>query len=65
MRKAILEVPSEHIGDFTEKLVETGLENSIIGKTENDEIEIEVLYDKDEEDSVDELEEFLSELKGE
>ena len=65
MRKAIFEVPSEHIADFAEKLVETGLENSIIGKTENDEIEIEVLYDKDEADSVDELEEFLSELKGE
>jgi len=65
MRTATFEVPSEHIVDFTEKLVETGLENSIIGKTENDEIEIEVLYDKDEADSVDELEEFLSELKGE
>lgn len=64
MRKAIFEVPAEHIGDFTDRLVETGLENSITGRTEDDEIEIEVLYDKGQEDSVDELDEFLSELNG-
>ena len=44
MRKVNFEVPSEVIGDFTEKLTELELENSIVGKTEDDEIEIEVTY---------------------
>jgi hypothetical protein len=62
MRKAKFEVPSEVIGEFTEKMVELELENSIVGKTEDDEIEVEVLYEKNEADKVDELEEFLENL---
>lgn len=62
MRKAKFEVPTEVIGEFTEKMVELELENSIIGKTEDDEIEVEVLYEKNEAQAVDELEEFLEEL---
>lgn len=62
MRKVNFEVPSEVIGDFTEKLTELELENSIVGKTEDDEIEIEVTYDKTESKQVDELETYLEEL---
>lgn len=62
MRKVVFEVPSEVIGQFTEKMVELELENSIVGKTEDDEIEVEVLYEKDEVQEVDELEEYLEEL---
>ncbi len=63
MRKMSFEVPQEVIGDFTEKLIELELENSIVGKTEDEEIEIEVSYEKSESKLVDELEEFLEELK--
>jgi hypothetical protein len=62
MRRIIFEVPQEVIGDFTEKLTELELENSIVGKTENGKIEIEVSYEKSESDQVDELEEYLGEL---
>ena len=62
MRKVSFEVPQEVIGDFTEKLTELELENSIVGKTENDEIEVEVYYEKTESKQVDELEEFLEKL---
>jgi hypothetical protein len=64
MRKVSFEVPSEVIGDFTEKLTELELENSIVGKTQDDEIEVEVYYEKSESKLVDELEEYLDELKG-
>ena len=63
MRKAHFEVPSEVIGNFTEKMTELELENSIVGKNEDGEIEVEVYYEKDESDSVDELETYLEELK--
>lgn len=63
MRKATFEVPSDLMGDFTEKLTELELTNSIIGTTEDDEIQVEVYYEKDESDAVDELETFLEELK--
>jgi predicted CopG family antitoxin len=62
MRKVSFEVPSEVIGDFTEKLTELELANSIIGKTEDDEIEVEVYYEKSESKQVDDLEEYLEEL---
>ena len=59
----MFEVPSEVVGEFTEKLTDLELENSIVGKNDNDEIEIEVLYEKNESKQVDELEAFLEELK--
>lgn len=64
MRKAMFVVPSEVIGEFTEKLTDLELENSIVGKTDEDEIEIEVLYEKNESKQVDELETFLEELQN-
>lgn len=63
MRKAMFEVPSEVIGEFTEKLTDLELENSIVGKNDDDEIEVEVLYEKSESKEVDELESFLEKLK--
>lgn len=63
MRKATFEVPSEVIGDFTEKMTELELDNSIVGRTADDEIEVEVIYEKNESDQVDELEAYLEELK--
>ena len=63
MRTATFEVPSEIIGDFTEKMTELGLENAIVGKTEDDEIEIEVYYEKSEAKEVDTLEDYFEDLK--
>lgn len=60
MRHATFEVPSEVIGDFTEKLTELELSNSIIGKTEEDEIRIQIDYEKGESDKIDELESHLA-----
>ncbi|MBA2610811.1 MAG: hypothetical protein H0U95_02490 [Bacteroidetes bacterium] len=62
MRKVEFEVPTEVFGAFTEKLTETGLNNRVLGKNEDDEIEIEVYYEKDEAAIIDELEEYLEEL---
>ena len=62
MRRITLDVPSEVLGEFTEKMLELELENSIVGRTEEDEIEIEVLYEKEEAKKVDELEEHLEKL---
>lgn len=62
MRKISFEVPPQVIGDFAQKLSELELDNSIVGKTDEDEIEIEVYYEKNENDQVDELEEYLQNL---
>ncbi|MGZ4041737.1 MAG: hypothetical protein ACXVNM_13650 [Bacteroidia bacterium] len=62
MRKAEFEVPAEVIGDFTDKLEEVRLDNRILGRNEHDEIEIEVYYEKDETNIIDELEAYLEEL---
>ncbi len=61
-RIAIFEVPTEVIGEFIEKLTDLELENSIIGKNEDEEIEIKVTYEKDESHVVEELETFLETL---
>ena len=63
MRKIEFEVPTEVFGDFTEKLEETGLKNCVLGRNEDDEIEIEVYYEKEEASEIDQLEEYLEELK--
>ncbi len=62
MRKVEFEVPAEVFGDFAEKLTETGLENRVLGRNQDDEIEVEIRYEKGEGDLVDELEEYLEEL---
>lgn len=62
MRKISFEVPTKVMSGFTEKLMELELENSIIGKTEDDAIEVEVYFEKTESKQVDELEDYLEEL---
>ena len=62
MRKVEFEVPTEVFGDFTEKLAQTGLDNRVLGKNEEDEIEIEVYYEKDDVKIIDDLEDHLEEL---
>lgn len=62
MRKAEFEVPAEVFGDFVEKLTELDLNNRVLGRNEDNEIEIVVSYDKEEADKIDELEEHLEEL---
>lgn len=62
MRKIEFEVPAEIFADFTEKLAETGLDNRVLGKNEDDEIEIEVYYEKGDSSLIDDLEEHLEEL---
>lgn len=65
MRKMEFEVPAEVFGDFTEKLSDTGLDNRVLGKNEDNEIEIEVYYDKSDTTLIDELEDYLEDLKEE
>lgn len=62
MRKAEFEVPTEVMSEFAEKLIQHGVSNSITGTTAEDEIIIEVLYEKDEAAAVDDLEEYLEYL---
>jgi Ran GTPase-activating protein (RanGAP) involved in mRNA processing and transport len=64
-RTITLGVPPELIGDFTEKLIELELENSITGKNDNEEILVEIFYEKAETPQIDELEAFLEEQKAE
>lgn len=65
MRRVEFDVPAEIFGDFTEKLIETGLSNSVLGRNEDDEIEVAVYYEKNESDLVDELEEYLNKISEE
>ena len=50
-------------GDFTEKLAESDLDNRVLGRNEDDEIEIEVYYKKSEARLLDDLEAYLEILK--
>jgi capsular polysaccharide biosynthesis protein len=54
MRKAEFEVPQEAMTEFADELTNRNLNNTITGTTEDGEIIIEVEYDKDESDEVDE-----------
>ena len=65
MRKVEFNVPTEVITEFAEELTNRDVSNSIIGTTEDDEIIIEVEYEKSESDSVDELEAILEKLCAE
>lgn len=62
MRTIRFEVSTDIITEFSQKLTELDLDNSIIGVTEDDEVEIEIQYEKSESDEVDELEEYFEEL---
>ena len=62
MRKAEFKVPQDIVVEFCQELTDHSLTNEIIGTTENDEIIIEVGYDKEESKEVDELEIHLESL---
>lgn len=62
MRKVQFCVPSPLVVEFCEEILNSNLNNSITGITEEDEIIIEVEYGKDESKVVDKLEELLDTL---
>jgi hypothetical protein len=64
MRKITFEVSTKIITEFSTKLIDLNLINEIIGVTGDDEIEIEIQYEKSESDQVDELEEYFEELNS-
>ncbi|HWY09975.1 MAG TPA: hypothetical protein VN026_01560 [Bacteroidia bacterium] len=64
MRLLTVSVPLEFVIEFSDKLIASGLQNSITA-VEDDAIEIQISYEKSEADEADELENFLSELVGE
>ena len=65
MRKAEFYVPSEVMAEFADELASKNLSNSITGTTEENEVIVEIEYDRDETDEVDELETALEKLREE
>jgi hypothetical protein len=65
MRNVQFEVPQQVIGDFCQKLLESGLNNTIVDYTDDGEIGVEVEYERGDEKTVDDLEEYLDELISE
>jgi hypothetical protein len=65
MRKLVLQIPSTLILEMATKISESNLENSIVGATDDDEVEVELTYSKEDEDAATEIETFLSELVDE
>lgn len=65
MRKAEFNVPSEVMEGFADAMAERELGNTVAGTTEDGEIVIEVMYEKDETKEVDALEEILEKLRSE
>jgi capsular polysaccharide biosynthesis protein len=63
MRKAEFAVPSEVMAEFANEMAERELDNKVVGTTEDDEILVEVSYEKEETEIVDELETILDDLR--
>jgi hypothetical protein len=59
MRTAHFEIPEHMMSRFAEELISRRLDNTITGVTRDEEIEIEVDYDRNEAAQVDELEALL------
>ena len=64
MRKAEFAVPSEVMAEFANEMAERDLDNKVVGTSEDDEILVEVSYEKEETQVVDELEAILDNLRG-
>lgn len=62
MRYATYEVPKEVLAEFAEELVNRELSNCIKAVNDDDEIVIQVDYEKDEESLIDELDEIHANL---
>jgi len=65
MRKLEFIVPAEVIDDFVEKMIDHQLNNQITGINSDGEIIIEITYERDDEESVNELEDYLDDIKEE
>ncbi len=62
MRKIEFRAPQKIMADFANEITSRDLANSIIGSTEDKKVIIEVEYEKDETELIDELEEKFEEL---
>lgn len=62
MRKAEFIVPQEAVVEFCQELTEHSLTNEIKAVTEDDELVIEVSYEREETKEIDELEAHLASL---
>lgn len=65
MRKIEFEVPQRIMADFAEEISERNLTNTITGTTGDKKVVIEIEFDKEESEMVDELEEIFDNLKEE
>lgn len=65
MRKAEFFVPSEGMVEFADAMASRKLDNTVTGTTTEGEIVVEVNYERDETDGVDELEEVLEKIREE
>lgn len=65
MRKYQFDVPAERITEFVEQLVNLDLDNTITGITEDNEIVIEVDYEKQDEEAIDGLELLVERIREE
>jgi predicted HTH transcriptional regulator len=65
MRKAEFNVPSEAMAEFAEEMANRNLSNTVAGTNEDGEIIVEVEYNRDESEEVDELETILEKLREE
>ena len=63
MRKAEFAVPSEVMAEFAQEMAERDLDNKVVGTSEDDEILVEIIYEKEETQVVDELEAILDNLR--
>ena len=63
MRKAEFAVPSEVMAEFAEKLATQDLDNKIVGTNDDYEVLVEVEYERDQSEEIDELEEYLNSLR--
>jgi hypothetical protein len=65
MRKAEFLVPSEAMLEFTDAMASRHLDNSVTGTTTEGEIVVEVSYEREENNEVDELEKVLEKIREE
>ena len=63
MRKIEFEVPQRIMADFAGEISEKNLTNTITGTTGDQKVIIEIEFDKEESEMVDELEEIFDKMK--
>ncbi|MBU0487983.1 MAG: hypothetical protein KKD31_08550 [Bacteroidetes bacterium] len=65
MRKIEFEVPEHLLADFAAEIADRNLANTITGTTSDKKIVIEIEFEREESDLIDELEDFFEELNEE